>query len=81
MSTVAINGLGSAGPELKILLDGDGLDVVAVNDIADADILPACACTMRTHRWAAGTPTSTPTSSADPETPVHAGLRPERTDA
>jgi hypothetical protein len=80
MSTVAINGLiGRA--ELKIFLGGDGLDVVAVNDIADADILAACACTVRTRPWAAGTPASIPTSSADPETPVQAGLRPERTDA
>jgi glyceraldehyde 3-phosphate dehydrogenase len=34
---VAINGLGRIGrAALKILLDSDGLDVVAVNDIADA---------------------------------------------
>ena len=40
MSTVAINGLGRIGrAALKILLDGDGLDLVAVNDIADADNL------------------------------------------
>jgi glyceraldehyde 3-phosphate dehydrogenase len=40
MSTVAINGLGRIGrAALKILLDADGLDVVAVNDIADADNL------------------------------------------
>jgi glyceraldehyde 3-phosphate dehydrogenase len=37
MPTVAINGLGRIGrAALKILLDSDGLDVVAVNDIADA---------------------------------------------
>jgi glyceraldehyde 3-phosphate dehydrogenase (phosphorylating) len=40
MSTVAINGLGRIGrAALKILLDADGLDLVAVNDIADADNL------------------------------------------
>jgi glyceraldehyde 3-phosphate dehydrogenase len=40
MPTVAINGLGRIGrAALKILLDQDGLDVVAVNDIADADNL------------------------------------------
>jgi glyceraldehyde 3-phosphate dehydrogenase len=33
MPTVAINGLGRIGrAALKILLDADGLDVVAVND-------------------------------------------------
>ena len=37
MSTVAINGLGRIGrAALKILVDADGLDLVAVNDIADA---------------------------------------------
>jgi glyceraldehyde 3-phosphate dehydrogenase len=37
MPTVAINGLGRIGrAALKILLDTGGLDVVAVNDIADA---------------------------------------------
>jgi glyceraldehyde 3-phosphate dehydrogenase len=40
MSNVAINGLGRIGrAALKILLDADGLDLVAVNDIADADNL------------------------------------------
>jgi Glyceraldehyde 3-phosphate dehydrogenase, NAD binding domain/(2R)-phospho-3-sulfolactate synthase (ComA) len=40
IATVAINGLGRIGrATLKILLDADGLDVVAVNDIADADNL------------------------------------------
>jgi glyceraldehyde 3-phosphate dehydrogenase len=40
MSTVAINGLGRIGrAALKILLDADGLDLVAVNDIASADNL------------------------------------------
>jgi glyceraldehyde 3-phosphate dehydrogenase len=40
MPTVAINGLGRIGrAALKILLDTDGLDVAAVNDIADADNL------------------------------------------
>jgi glyceraldehyde 3-phosphate dehydrogenase len=40
MSTVAINGLGRIGrAALKVLLDGRGLDVVAVNDIAEADNL------------------------------------------
>lgn len=40
MPTVAINGLGRIGrAALKILLDDDGLDLVAVNDIADADNL------------------------------------------
>src|SRR5574341_2228443 len=40
MPTVAINGLGRIGrAALKILLEGGGLDVVAVNDIADADNL------------------------------------------
>ena len=40
MSTVAINGLGRIGrAALKILLDADGLDLVAVNDIADVDNL------------------------------------------
>ena len=40
MATVAINGLGRIGrAALKILLDADGLDLVAVNDIADADNL------------------------------------------
>jgi glyceraldehyde 3-phosphate dehydrogenase len=37
---VAINGLGRIGrAALKILLDTDGLDLVAVNDIASADNL------------------------------------------
>jgi glyceraldehyde 3-phosphate dehydrogenase len=36
MPRVAINGLGRIGrATLKILLDGDGLDLVAVNDVAD----------------------------------------------
>jgi glyceraldehyde 3-phosphate dehydrogenase len=40
MPAVAINGLGRIGrAALKILLDGEGLDLVAVNDIADADNL------------------------------------------
>jgi glyceraldehyde 3-phosphate dehydrogenase len=40
MASVAINGLGRIGrAALKILLDTDGLDLVAVNDIADADNL------------------------------------------
>ena len=40
MPTVAINGLGRIGrAALKILLDADGLDLVAVNDIADVDNL------------------------------------------
>ena len=40
MPTVAVNGLGRIGrAALKILLDADGLDVVAVNDIADVDNL------------------------------------------
>ena len=40
MATVAINGLGRIGrAALKVLLDADGLDLVAVNDIADADNL------------------------------------------
>src|SRR5215211_2090789 len=40
MATVAINGLGRIGrAALKILLDTDGLDLVAVNDVADADNL------------------------------------------
>ena len=40
MSTVAINGLGRIGrAALKVLLDARGLDLVAVNDIADADNL------------------------------------------
>lgn len=40
MPNIAINGLGRIGrAALKILLDNDGLDVVAVNDIADADNL------------------------------------------
>ena len=40
MPTVAINGLGRIGrAALKILLDTDGLDLVAVNDVADADNL------------------------------------------
>jgi glyceraldehyde 3-phosphate dehydrogenase len=40
MSTVAINGLGRIGrAALKNLLDADGLDLVAVNDIADANNL------------------------------------------
>jgi glyceraldehyde 3-phosphate dehydrogenase len=40
MSRVAINGLGRIGrAALKVLLDGRGLDVVAVNDIAEADNL------------------------------------------
>jgi glyceraldehyde 3-phosphate dehydrogenase len=37
MPTIVINGLGRIGrAALKILLDTGGLDVVAVNDIADA---------------------------------------------
>jgi glyceraldehyde 3-phosphate dehydrogenase len=40
MATVAINGLGRIGrAALKVLLDADGLDLVAVNDIADPDNL------------------------------------------
>jgi glyceraldehyde 3-phosphate dehydrogenase len=40
MPTVAINGLGRIGrAALKVLLDDDGLDLVAVNDITDADNL------------------------------------------
>jgi glyceraldehyde 3-phosphate dehydrogenase len=40
MARVAINGLGRIGrAALKILLDADGLDLVAVNDIAEADNL------------------------------------------
>ncbi len=40
MATVAINGLGRIGrAALKILLDTDGLDLVAVNDVADLDNL------------------------------------------
>jgi len=40
MASVAINGLGRIGrAALKILLDADGLDLVAVNDVADADNL------------------------------------------
>jgi glyceraldehyde 3-phosphate dehydrogenase len=40
VATVAINGLGRIGrAALKILLDADGLDLVAVNDLADADNL------------------------------------------
>src|SRR4051794_25172038 len=40
MARVAINGLGRIGrATLKVLLDADGLDLVAVNDIASADNL------------------------------------------
>jgi glyceraldehyde 3-phosphate dehydrogenase len=40
MATVAINGLGRIGrAALKIVMDADGLELVAVNDIADADNL------------------------------------------
>jgi glyceraldehyde 3-phosphate dehydrogenase len=40
MPNVAVNGLGRIGrAALKILLDADGLDLVAVNDIADAENL------------------------------------------
>jgi glyceraldehyde 3-phosphate dehydrogenase len=40
MPNVAINGLGRIGrAALKILLDADGFDLVAVNDIADVDNL------------------------------------------
>ena len=40
MPNVAINGLGRIGrAALKILLDDDGLDLVAVNDIADVENL------------------------------------------
>jgi glyceraldehyde 3-phosphate dehydrogenase len=40
MPTVAINGLGRIGrAALKTLLDSDGLELVAVNDIADVDNL------------------------------------------
>jgi glyceraldehyde 3-phosphate dehydrogenase len=40
MPSIAINGLGRIGrAALKILLDRDGLDLVAVNDVADADNL------------------------------------------
>jgi len=40
MPTVAINGLGRIGrAALKILLDSDGLELAAVNDIAAADNL------------------------------------------
>jgi glyceraldehyde 3-phosphate dehydrogenase len=40
MATVAISGLGGIGrAALKILLEADGLDLVAVNDIAEVDNL------------------------------------------
>jgi glyceraldehyde 3-phosphate dehydrogenase len=40
MPTIAINGLGRIGrAALRILLDSDGLDLIAVNDIADAENL------------------------------------------
>ncbi|HEY8471120.1 MAG TPA: type I glyceraldehyde-3-phosphate dehydrogenase [Natronosporangium sp.] len=40
MAKVAINGLGRIGrAALKILLDGEGLELVAVNDVADAENL------------------------------------------
>jgi glyceraldehyde 3-phosphate dehydrogenase len=40
MPNVAINGLGRIGrAALKLMLDSDGLDLVAVNDVADADNL------------------------------------------
>jgi glyceraldehyde 3-phosphate dehydrogenase len=40
MATVAINGLGRIGrAALKIVTDADGLERVAVNDIADGDNL------------------------------------------
>jgi glyceraldehyde 3-phosphate dehydrogenase len=40
MPNMAINGLGRIGrAALKILLDTDGLDLIAVNDIADVDNL------------------------------------------
>jgi glyceraldehyde 3-phosphate dehydrogenase len=40
MPIVAINGLGRIGrAALKILLDSDGLELAAVNDIAAADNL------------------------------------------
>jgi len=40
MPTVAVNGLGRIGrAALKILIDDDGLELVAVNDIADVDNL------------------------------------------
>ncbi len=40
MPTVAINGMGRIGrAALKVLLDGPGVDVAAVNDIADVDNL------------------------------------------
>lgn len=40
MPNVAINGLGRIGrAALKILLDANGLDLVAVNDVADVDNL------------------------------------------
>jgi glyceraldehyde 3-phosphate dehydrogenase len=40
MANVAINGLGRIGrAALKILMEADGLDLVAVNDIVDADNL------------------------------------------
>jgi glyceraldehyde 3-phosphate dehydrogenase len=40
MPNIAINGLGRIGRSaLKVLLDSDGLDLVAVNDIAEADNL------------------------------------------
>ena len=40
MPNVAINGLGRIGrAALKILLDTNGLDLVAINDITDVDNL------------------------------------------
>ena len=40
MTNVAINGLGRIGrAALKVLLDGEDLNLVAVNDLADADNL------------------------------------------
>jgi glyceraldehyde 3-phosphate dehydrogenase len=60
MPTVAINGLGRIGwAALKILLDADGLELVAVNDIADADnlayLLKYDSVYARYHRQVSGT--------------------------
>jgi glyceraldehyde 3-phosphate dehydrogenase len=57
--TVAINGLGRIGrAALKILLDSDGLELAAVNDIAAAENLAYRSYSPRVDgrcRWSAAT--------------------------
>ena len=62
MATVAINGLGRIGrAALKIVMDADGLELVAVNDIVDAghnlvDLISNATVMGPTIIWASSAP-------------------------